>query len=148
VRLGNKAVGVLAIRNDVGKVGLEAIANLVAIIVERAASQEMTSQARAARKSEQLKSSILDALAHEFKTPLTSIKAAATALLSKVAGGSTKEREPLDMQLDLSLPSVLRDRELMELAIRQVVDNALKYSRREHRSHCTQAQRLTSSNSA
>ena len=57
-------------------------ANLVAIGLERARAQEATSKAEAARQSDELKSTLLDALAHEFKTPLTSIKAASTALLS------------------------------------------------------------------
>ena len=35
-----------------------------------------------ARQSEELKSTLLDAIAHEFKTPLTSIKAVTTDLLS------------------------------------------------------------------
>jgi two-component system sensor histidine kinase KdpD len=38
-------------------------------------------QAEALRQSEQLKSALLDAVTHDLRTPLTSIKAAATALL-------------------------------------------------------------------
>jgi two-component system sensor histidine kinase KdpD len=186
VRLGNKFVGVLAVRGDVGKPALEAIANLVAITAERAASQEMASLARAARRSEELKSSILDALAHEFQTPLTSIKAASTALLSKpstladsqrelltiideetdrltsqvteaiqashleagrvkltrvptdVAGlvGSVMEQirtrvddRRIEVEIGADMPCIMVDRELMELAVRQLLDNALKYSR-------------------
>ena len=72
-------------RGDIDKPALEAIANLVAINLEKAASQELANQARVGRKNEELKSSILDALAHEFKTPLTSIKAACTSLLSNPA---------------------------------------------------------------
>ena len=37
-------------------------------------------------RSEELKSTLLDAIAHEFKTPLTSIKAVTTDLLSEPAG--------------------------------------------------------------
>jgi two-component system sensor histidine kinase KdpD len=186
VRLGNKTVGVLAVRGDVETAVLEAIANLVAITLEKAASQEMANQARAARTSEELKSSILDALAHEFKTPLTSIKAASTALLSRSATPAgpqhellsiideetdrltnlvteaiqvarieagrvrltkvptsvsdivnsvvTQMRQRLDdrnveIDVDSTLPAVMVDRDLMELAVRQLVDNALKYSR-------------------
>lgn len=186
VRLGNKSVGVLAVSGEVGKPALEAVANLVAITIERAASQELANRAGAARKSEELKSSILDALAHEFKTPLTSIKAASTALLSKGAVFPDSSRELLTIideeadrmtnlvteaiqvsrieagRIRLSktatqvsylvervveqmrsrlddrvieadvpgvLPDVMVDRDLMELAVRQLLDNALKYSR-------------------
>ena len=50
------------------------------------------SQAEALRQSEQLKSALLDAVTHDIRTPLTSIKAAVTALLDD-------ERNP-DFQLD------------------------------------------------
>jgi two-component system sensor histidine kinase KdpD len=42
-------------------------------------------QAEAARRSGELRATLLDAVAHEFKTPLTSIRAAATALEEKLA---------------------------------------------------------------
>lgn len=42
---------------------------------------EQASQAEALRQSEQLKSSLLDAVTHDLRTPLTSIKASATTLL-------------------------------------------------------------------
>ena len=38
-----------------------------------AARREFASRAEAARQSEELKSTLLDAIAHEFKTPLTAI---------------------------------------------------------------------------
>jgi two-component system sensor histidine kinase KdpD len=186
VRLGNKAVGVLAVRGEVETAALEAIANLVAITLEKADSQEIANQARAARASEELKSSILDALAHEFKTPLTAIKAGCTTLLSNPATPLGQQRELLsiideetdrltnlvteaiqvarieagrvklakvptsvsdivtsvlaqmkprlddrrvDIEVDADLPPVMVDRDLMEMAMRQLVDNALKYSR-------------------
>ena len=50
-------------------------------------------RAEAARQSEELKSTLLDAIAHEFKTPLTSIKAAAGALLADPATESNGQRE-------------------------------------------------------
>jgi two-component system sensor histidine kinase KdpD len=127
----------------------------------------------------------LDALAHEFKTPLTSIKAASTALLSSNALKPEQQRELLsivDEETDRlsvlvteaiqmarieagrvvlrreshsveelvesvlnklrtvvedrkvrvniapGLPRVWVDGELIEVALRQLVDNALKYS--------------------
>jgi K+-sensing histidine kinase KdpD len=42
---------------------------------------ERASEAEAARRNEQLKAALLDALTHNLRTPLTSIKAAVTALL-------------------------------------------------------------------
>jgi two-component system, OmpR family, sensor histidine kinase KdpD len=44
----------------------------------------------AARQNEQLKSILLDALAHEFKTPLTSVKAATTTYLSSTLSPSDR----------------------------------------------------------
>src|SRR6185503_6075480 len=42
-------------------------------------------QAEAARQGEALKSALLDSLAHDIKTPLTSIKASVTSLLRQPA---------------------------------------------------------------
>jgi len=50
--------------------------------VAQAHAEEATSRAEAAHQSEEMKSAMLDALAHEFKTPLTAIKAAVSSLLS------------------------------------------------------------------
>jgi two-component system sensor histidine kinase KdpD len=83
MRLGGGPLGAMAISGTgISDTALNAVANLAAIALERASSLEAASQAEAARESEQLKSTLLDALAHEFKTPLTAIKAAATGLLT------------------------------------------------------------------
>ena len=60
---------------------VRAIVNLIAITIEKARALEDASHAEAARQSEVLKSALLDSLAHDIKTPLTSIKAAVTSLL-------------------------------------------------------------------
>ena len=57
----------------------------MAIGLERALSQEAVNRAKSPGRSEELKSTLLDAIAHEFKTPLTSIKAVTTDLLSEPA---------------------------------------------------------------
>ena len=59
---------------------LQGIANLVAIGLERARAQEFAAQVEATRQSEELRNTLLDAMAHEFKTPLTSVMAATSAL--------------------------------------------------------------------
>lgn len=48
---------------------------------ELEAAFERASEAEAARRNEQLKAALLDALTHNLRTPLTSIKAAVTALM-------------------------------------------------------------------
>jgi two-component system sensor histidine kinase KdpD len=47
-------------------------------------SFERSSQAKALKQSERLKSALLDAVTHDFRTPLTSIKASATAMLDDI----------------------------------------------------------------
>lgn len=56
---------------------------------------ERASEAEAARRNEQLKSALLDALTHNLRTPLTAIKAAVTALIGVAAwdAGSELSRE-------------------------------------------------------
>jgi two-component system sensor histidine kinase KdpD len=64
---------------------LQSMANLVAIGLERAHGQEVAARAEAARESNELRAAVLDAVAHDFKTPLTSIKAAASALVGSAS---------------------------------------------------------------
>lgn len=83
IRLGGSPIGSLALTGTAfSDAGLQSLLNLVAISLERANSQKALTQAEVARQSEELKSTLLDAIAHEFKTPLTSIKAVTTDLLS------------------------------------------------------------------
>jgi two-component system, OmpR family, sensor histidine kinase KdpD len=185
VRLGGEPIGSLAVRgSSLSDTALQAIANLVAIGLEKVRGQEAASRAEAARESEELKSTLLDAIAHEFKTPLTSIKAATSALLStdakpqeqrelvtivdeeadrlgrlvtevtqmaRIEAGKIQLDKKLYSVADLvsaalqhvkpvtngrkitveaaeSLPLVNVDAALIELAIRQLLDNAFKYS--------------------
>lgn len=86
VRLGGQPIGSLAIRTAfLSDAALQSLLNLVAIGLERALAQETVNRAEVARRSEELKSTLLDAVAHEFKTPLTSLKAVTTELLSDPA---------------------------------------------------------------
>ncbi len=83
IRLGGEPLGAMAISgSEISDAALNSIGNLVAIALERARSLEAASRAEAARQSEELKSTLLDSVAHELKTPLTSIKAAASGLLT------------------------------------------------------------------
>jgi two-component system sensor histidine kinase KdpD len=184
IRLGTKPAGVLAFRGIVSDAALDAICSLVAIGLERARTQEIENLAKAARQSEELKSTLLDAIAHEFKTPLTSIKAATTTVIagnrltgqdrellsivdeetdrlnnlvsdaiqmSRIEGGKFKlrrtlvspnevintvaaqmrarlEDRPVENAIVTNLAAVYIDRDLIQLSLRQLVDNALKHA--------------------
>ena len=186
VTLGGRPIGSLALsQSSLSDGALQALLNLVAIALERVRSEEIANRAEVARQSEEFKSTLLDAIAHEFKTPLTSIKAASTSLLSEGeampapwreltsiideetdrlsllvsdavrmaqidAGkirlerrrigihdlcegalahfGQRLEGRTLSNSIGGDLPQVLVDRDLIELALRQIIDNALKYS--------------------
>jgi two-component system sensor histidine kinase KdpD len=83
LRMGAKVVGSLGVAGaTVSKSTLEAVGSLVAIGIERAGAVEKLSKAEASREGEQLRSALLDSVTHEFRTPLTGIKASATTLLS------------------------------------------------------------------
>jgi two-component system sensor histidine kinase KdpD len=60
---------------------VDAIASLVTAALERARSFEKESRAEAARQNEQLRTAVLDGLAHALKTPLTVILASTSGLL-------------------------------------------------------------------
>jgi two-component system, OmpR family, sensor histidine kinase KdpD len=82
--LGHEPVGSLAIYGgSMSDTALQAIGNLAAIAMERELAEATTRRMEAARQNEAMKSMLLDALAHEFKTPLTSIKAAASSILDE-----------------------------------------------------------------
>jgi two-component system sensor histidine kinase KdpD len=192
VRLGGEPIASLAVRGArLSDSALQALGNLVAIALERARVQELNHRAEASRQGEQLKSTLLDAIAHEFKTPLTAIKASSTCILSmptvrqndlpelvtirelvtvvdeeadhlsdlvtqaiqmaRIEAGRLRldkqlhavsdlmpgilhavekrlEKRALSMHLSDRLPMLPMDADLISLTLRQLIDNALKYS--------------------
>ncbi|HTQ97838.1 MAG TPA: DUF4118 domain-containing protein [Candidatus Acidoferrum sp.] len=92
VRLGVKPIGSLGISGArLSRQTLEAISSLVAIAIERARAIEQIGETEAERQGERLKSALLDSIAHDFRTPLTAIKAATTDLLSNVEDHSQQQ---------------------------------------------------------
>jgi two-component system sensor histidine kinase KdpD len=186
VRLGSEPIASFATQGAFMQDSvLQGISNLIAIGLERARAQDLAHQVEAARRSEQLRTTLIDAMAHEFKTPLTSIRAATTSLLSSpdqplasrtellevadeeaqhlqsliddavemarlesnhiqvrreltdpkeliesvVASLHTQiDHRPVEVQSEGAVPQLALDRRLVKLAIKQVLDNALKYS--------------------
>ncbi|HEV2761384.1 MAG TPA: DUF4118 domain-containing protein [Pyrinomonadaceae bacterium] len=60
---------------------------------------ERASHAEALRQSERLKSALLDAVTHDIRTPLTSIKASVTTLLDELRG-KTYDGQPVSLEAD------------------------------------------------
>ncbi len=83
LRMGVRVVGSMGVSGALlSRETLDAMSSLIAIAIERAGAIEKLGRAEAARESEQLRSALLDSVTHEFRTPLTAIKASATSLLS------------------------------------------------------------------
>jgi two-component system, OmpR family, sensor histidine kinase KdpD len=96
VRLGVKPIGSLGISGArLSRQTLEAISSLVAIAIERARAIEQIGETEAERQGERLKSALLDSIAHDFRTPLTAIKAAATDLLLSTSANAPQQQELL-----------------------------------------------------
>jgi two-component system sensor histidine kinase KdpD len=186
VRFGSQPIASLAVQGTrLPDSVLQSVANLVAIGLERSRAQELAHEVEVVRRSERLRTTLIDAMAHEFKTPLTSIRAATSALLANpdqerasatrmltIADEEAAHLEELidnaldmaqldsdhiDVDLEISgmidivrdvvesmkakiadrelritaddhLPLISMDRRLTKVAIKQILDNALKYS--------------------
>jgi len=92
VRLGATAIGGMGFGEpSISRPAMQSIANLVALAMDRARKQDAAGQAEGARRHQELKSMLLDALAHEFQTPLTSIRAGIGAMLAESPGRDQRE---------------------------------------------------------
>jgi two-component system, OmpR family, sensor histidine kinase KdpD len=98
IRLGVRPIGSLGISgSQLSRQSLEAISTLVAIAIERARAIEQLGQTEAERQGERLKSALLDSITHDFRTPLTSMKAAASSLLASLPADATNTHELLSI---------------------------------------------------
>lgn len=96
VRLGVRPIGSLGISGAVlSRQTLEALGTLIAIAMERARAVEQLGQTEAAREGERLRTALLDSVTHNLRTPLTSIKASVTSLLSGSALNESQRKELL-----------------------------------------------------
>jgi len=96
VRMGVRPIGSLGISGSrLSRQTLDAVGSLVAIAIERARAVEKLGETEAERQGERLKSALLDSIAHDFRTPLTSIKAATTSLLAAESPDHGQTRELL-----------------------------------------------------
>lgn len=86
LRIGLRSVGALAVTGSmIERETLDAVTSLVAVAIERAGAIEQLAHAEATRESEHLRAMLLDSVTHDFRTPLTCIKASAQSLLENAA---------------------------------------------------------------
>src|SRR5690349_2198011 len=91
IRLGVRPIASLGISgSQLSRQSLDAISTLVAIAIERARAVEQLGQTEAERQGERLKSALLDSITHDFRTPLTSMKAAVTSLLTSTDANASE----------------------------------------------------------
>lgn len=83
LRLGVRPIGSLGISGTMlSRQTLEALGTLIAVAIERARAIEQLGLTEASRESERLRTALLDSVTHALRTPLTSIKASVTNLIS------------------------------------------------------------------
>ncbi len=96
--LRRAVVGSLYVRGGgISETVAQAIAQRLAVAFESAEAMEETARAKAARESEELRTLVLDTFAHDIKTPLTSIKASVTGLLSEGSAEPATTRDLLSV---------------------------------------------------
>jgi signal transduction histidine kinase len=136
---GRKRVGTLLLENrtHAGAFGreelsfLSAVANLVALAVENANLREELQAVRALEEANRLKAELISTLAHEMRTPLTSIKGYSTALLMEETSFDSRTQnefltiidEECDVLTDLihdMLESSIIDAGLLKLELQPV----------------------------
>jgi len=98
LKAGYGPVGALVVRGKLSTLVVDALASLAAIAMDRHQSFEKEERAATESKSEQLRAAVMDALAHEFKTPLTGVVAASSGLLE--LGGLTGPQRDLATLID------------------------------------------------
>jgi two-component system sensor histidine kinase KdpD len=96
ILLGGREIGGIHVsRPAPSRATLEAMGTLITIAIERAGALESAAKMEAERQGEQLRSTLLESVTHDFRTPLTSIKGAVTGLLAAIDFSRDQQRELL-----------------------------------------------------
>jgi two-component system, OmpR family, sensor histidine kinase KdpD len=103
VRLGSVPIGSLVVRGNTSPLTNNAIASLIAITFDRYRAFANESRIETERRTEQLRATVLDSLAHAYKTPLTAIRAASTGLgeMGRLSPGQAELVALIDEQTGL-----------------------------------------------
>jgi two-component system sensor histidine kinase KdpD len=98
LRLGINVVGSIGIAETaLSHATLEALGSLVTIAIERARAVEQLGKIEALRENERLKAALMDAITHEFRSPLTVMKISVTGMLSNLEFDREQCRDLLAM---------------------------------------------------
>jgi two-component system sensor histidine kinase KdpD len=126
---GSGPVGALAVRGELTPLVVDALASLASLAIERHQSLAREENAEMTSRSEQLRAAVMDALAHELKTPLTAVQTASSGLL-ELGGLSTLQKDMVTLiddeatRLNLLCSHLLRtarlDAQKMELQASEV----------------------------
>ena len=96
IRRGGSLVGSLGLAGvSLSPTIAEAIAERVGVALAKAYTAQESVAAELARRAENLKSAVLDALAHEIKGPLATVKVSVSTLLSQQPGDAAQQHELL-----------------------------------------------------
>src|SRR5262249_17008002 len=96
LRMGIRTVGALGIVGELQtRETLEAVGSMIATAIERARAVEELTHKEATQESGALRSALLDSVTHEFRTPLTAIKASVTTLRSEAPLSSEEKHDLL-----------------------------------------------------
>lgn len=87
LRVKHLPIGALLLRGESDEAAIRAIADLIAITFDRYHALANEMRMESAKNAEQLRTTVLDSLAHAYKTPLTAIQVAASGLVEM--GGLT-----------------------------------------------------------
>jgi two-component system, OmpR family, sensor histidine kinase KdpD len=98
LRAGPKPIGALVVRGKLNSLVVDALASLAAIAIDRHQWFDKEEKTETAKKGEELRATVMDALAHEFKTPLTAVQTASSGLLE--LGGLTDSQRDLVTLID------------------------------------------------
>jgi two-component system sensor histidine kinase KdpD len=96
LQIGSLPIGAMILRGEITPLTSSSLACLIAITFDRFHSLANVSKTESARRAEQLRTTVLDSLAHAYKTPLTAIRAATTGM-HEMSGLSTAQSEMLQL---------------------------------------------------
>jgi two-component system, OmpR family, sensor histidine kinase KdpD len=83
LRSGKNVIGSMGISGlALSRETMDAVGSLIAVSIERAGAIENVAKMEAVREGGHLRSVVMDAITHDFRTPLTCIKASVTGLLA------------------------------------------------------------------